>query len=80
MQLPRKQGFQPAVVWQTKERGIRYQGEATVLALEKPRTARYFGWGEQGGRAFVKDQTFMNYFSKLCPAEGSSSTNLCRLR
>lgn len=80
VQLPTKLGSQPAVVWQTKERGLRYQGKATVLSLEKPSTARYFGWGEQGGRSFVKDRTFMNYFSKTCLSEGSSASDFCRLR
>lgn len=80
LQLPTKPGFRPAVVWQTKERGLRYQGQATVLSLEKPSTARYFGWGEQGGRSFVKDQTFMNYFSKICFGEASLRSDFRRLR
>ena len=65
-------GSRPAVVWQTKQRGIRYQGTATILSLEKPSTARYFGWGEQGGRSFAKDKVTMNYFSRSYKIKRSS--------
>ena len=73
-------GSRPTVVWQTKERGIRYQGTATVLALEKPSTARYLGWGEQGGRSFVKIEIFMNYFSEIYPYPHYPWSDLYRLR
>ena len=79
VRLPASPGSRPTVVWQTKERGVRYQGSATVLSLEKPSTARYFGWGEQGGSSFIKDKTFMNCFSKICPRGYPSLSNLCRL-
>ena len=57
-------GWRPSVVWQTSERGLRYQGKSTILSIEKPSTARYFGFGEQGGSSFIKDKTFLDYFSK----------------
>ena len=72
-------GSRPTVVWQTKKRGIRYQDTATVLSLEKPSTARYFGWGEQGGRSFVKNEIFMNYFSEIYPCQRCLSSDLYRL-
>ena len=56
-------GWRPSVVWQTSERGIRYQGKSTILSIKKPSTARYFGFGEQGG-SYFKDKTFLDYFSE----------------
>ncbi|PNS21179.1 hypothetical protein CAC42_3517 [Sphaceloma murrayae] len=52
-----------AVIWQTKERGFQYGQGAVVLNIERTPTARYMGFGEQGGTKFIKDQTFMNYFN-----------------
>ncbi|TKX18260.1 glycosyl hydrolases family 31 protein [Elsinoe australis] len=52
-----------AVIWQTKERGFQYGNGAVVLSVERTPTARYMGFGEQGGTKFIKDQTFMNYFN-----------------
>ena len=65
-------GWRPSVVWQTSERGIRYQGKSTILSVEKPSTARYFGFGEQGGSSFIKDKTFLDYFSKRLYGLGST--------
>ena len=64
IELQEVRGWRPSVVWQTSERGIRYQGNSTILSVEKPCTARYFGFGEQGGSSFIKDKTFLDYFSK----------------
>jgi hypothetical protein len=61
-----------AVIWQTKERGLQYGNGAVVLAIQRTPTARYVGFGEQGGSKFIKDQTFMNYFSRL-------NAKLCRV-
>ncbi|KAF2220735.1 glycosyl hydrolases family 31-domain-containing protein [Elsinoe ampelina] len=52
-----------AVIWQTKERGFQYGNGAVVLSIERTPTARYMGFGEQGGSKFIKDQTFMNFFN-----------------
>lgn len=53
-----------AVIWQTKVRGFRYGYGAVVLSIQKTPTAKYVGFGEQGGKRFAKDKTFMNYFSE----------------
>lgn len=53
-----------AVIWQTKERGLKYGNGAVVLSIQRTPTARFVGFGEQGGSSFVKDQTYMNYPSK----------------
>lgn len=53
-----------AVIWQTKERGLKYGNGAVVLSLQRTPTARFVGFREQGESSFVKDQTYMNYFSK----------------
>ncbi|KAF4556602.1 putative glycosyl hydrolases family 31 protein 6 [Elsinoe fawcettii] len=52
-----------AVIWQTKERGFQYGHGAVVLSVERTPTARYMGFGEQGGSKFIKDRTFMNFFN-----------------
>lgn len=62
-QIPAAPGRRNAIVWQTKERGLLYQGDATVINVDKPQTAKYLGFGEQGGRSLYKDKTFMNYFN-----------------
>ena len=64
VRLPETLGSRASVVWQTKECGLRYQGTATVLTLEKPDLARYLGWGEQAGTSLFKDRVMTNYFSK----------------
>ena len=64
MKLQEVPGWRPLVVWQMSERGIRYQGKSTILSVQKPSTARYLGFGEQGGSSLLKDKTFMDYFSK----------------
>lgn len=43
-----------AVIWRTKERGFQYGQGAVVLTVERTPTARYVGFGEQGGVNFVK--------------------------
>ncbi len=64
VQIPEVAGVRSSIVWQTQVRGLRYQGSATVLSVQKPSTARYLGWGEQAGTSLFKDNTFLNYFSK----------------
>ena len=64
VKLPEKSGVRSSIVWQTKVRGLKYQGAATILSLEKPSSARYLGWGEQAGTSLFKDKTYLNYFSK----------------
>ncbi len=63
-------GATEAVIWQTKECGLHYGHGAVVLFVQKTPTARYVGFGEQGGKNFAKDKTFMNYFSKLLELRG----------
>ncbi|KAL8792282.1 MAG: hypothetical protein Q9195_005161 [Heterodermia aff. obscurata] len=63
LKLQEVPGRRPLVVWQMSERGIRYQGKSTILSVQKPSTARYLGFGEQGGSSLIKDKTFMDYFN-----------------
>ncbi|KAL7276242.1 hypothetical protein RUND412_000778 [Rhizina undulata] len=55
------------VVWQTEDAGLAWKvngtAHATVLAVDKPGSARYLGFGEQGGSALLKENTLMNYFN-----------------
>ena len=79
LELQEVPGWRPSVVWQTSERGIRYQGKSTILSVEKPSTARYLGFGEQGGSSFIKDKTFLDYFSKQFYALELTKADVCRL-
>ncbi|KAG8711613.1 hypothetical protein FRC09_020508 [Ceratobasidium sp. 395] len=53
------------IVWMTKESGILYSrsGKTTVIEVEKPSTARYLGFGEQGGRQLLKSKVIVDYFN-----------------
>ena len=53
-----------AVVWRTKEKPLQWLNNATILAIEKPLSAKYTGFGEQGGNRLFKDNMCMNYFSR----------------
>ena len=79
MKLQEVPGWRPLVVWQMSERGIRYQGKSTILSIQKPSTARYLGFGEQGGSSLLKDKTFMDYFSKLSYRVEPTWVDACRL-
>jgi alpha-glucosidase (family GH31 glycosyl hydrolase) len=61
--IPEVPGQSNAIVWQTKDYGLLYEGDATILNIDKPATAKYLGFGEQGGRSLYKDNSFMNYFN-----------------
>lgn len=57
-------------VWETAEPGIYYtfNGEekedyAIIQAIEKPATAKYIGFGEQGGKSLCKNTAQVNYFN-----------------
>ncbi|KAH7333781.1 glycosyl hydrolases family 31-domain-containing protein [Rhizoctonia solani] len=51
------------VIWQTKQNGILYSGKMTLFEVEKPGTARYLGFGEQGGRQVLKSKQICDYFN-----------------
>jgi len=53
-----------AVIWRTKNNPLQWLDDATVLSIEKPLSAKYTGFGEQGGRKIFKDNVCMNYFSE----------------
>jgi len=57
-------GRSTAIVWQTKERPLKYVDNATILSIKKSSTADHLGFGEQGGRSLFKSETLMNFFSK----------------
>ena len=58
--------YENVVVWETAERGLAYIDRgAAVLSIKESDIAKYMGFGEQGGKALFKKNTFMNYFSKL---------------
>lgn len=59
------EGSKKAIIWETEDRGFKYAGNAAVLSVKKSITAKYIGFGEQGGRHFFKENTYMNYFSKF---------------
>ncbi|MCJ1312452.1 hypothetical protein MMC25_006126 [Agyrium rufum] len=61
LKIPETPGRRDAIIWETKENGLQYQDEATVLSVERPRTAKCLGFGEQGGKALF--ETYMNYFN-----------------
>lgn len=61
--IPAAMGCRNVIVWETKSRGLQYQDDATILHVDKPLTAKYLGFGEQGGRSLFKDKTYMNYFN-----------------
>jgi alpha-glucosidase len=55
-------------VWKTAEPGIYYtpngdEDYAIIQAVSKPITARYIGFGEQGGKALSKNTVQLNYFN-----------------
>ncbi|KAI9657188.1 MAG: hypothetical protein M1821_003355 [Bathelium mastoideum] len=57
------------VVWQTSSQAFSYQGNPNtdvinnvVMNVNKPASAEYLGFGEQGGCTVLKKPTFMNYF------------------
>lgn len=55
-------------VWETAAPGIYYtpNGDddyAIIQAVNKPATARYFGFGEQGGKSLCKDTEQVTYFN-----------------
>ncbi|OCK81473.1 glycoside hydrolase family 31 protein [Lepidopterella palustris CBS 459.81] len=56
-------GAKTAIIWQTKDRPLRYLDNATVLSVETSSTANYMGFGEQGGKSLFKRKTFLNYFN-----------------
>jgi hypothetical protein len=64
LKLHTSKGAEAAVIWKTKPRGLQYQGNATVLSVEKSVTADFMGFGEQGGKHLFKKKTYMNYFSE----------------
>ncbi|KAK7966875.1 glycoside hydrolase family 31 protein [Apiospora aurea] len=61
--IPKERGRANAIIWETKSRAILYQEDATILNVDKPLTAKYLGFGEQGGKHLFKDKTYMNYFN-----------------
>ncbi|KAI8650703.1 Gal-mutarotas-2 domain-containing protein [Fusarium keratoplasticum] len=63
LKLHTSKGAEAAVIWKTKPRGLQYQGNATVLSVEKSVTADFMGFGEQGGKHLFKKKTYMNYFN-----------------
>ncbi len=57
-------------VWGTAEPGIYYtfngqekEDYAIIQAIEKPATAKYIGFGEQGGKSLCKNTAQVNYFN-----------------
>ncbi|KAK7934903.1 glycoside hydrolase family 31 protein [Apiospora marii] len=61
--IPHEYGRANAIIWETKSRALLYQEDATILNIDKPLTAKYLGFGEQGGKHLFKDKTYMNYFN-----------------
>lgn len=51
------------VIWQTKEKGILYSGKTALFEVEKPPSARYLGFGEQGGRQVLKSKMICDFFN-----------------
>jgi len=58
------------VIWQTSPKTFRYYCPSehkmlknVILDVIKPGHGEYIGFGEQGGMAFMKKPTFMNYFN-----------------
>jgi len=55
-------------VWQTANPGIYYtpngaEDYAIIQAVNKPATAKYIGFGEQGGQSLSKNTAQLNYFN-----------------
>lgn len=55
-------------VWQTANHGIYYtpngaEDYAIIQAVNKPATAKYVGFGEQGGQGLTKNTAQLNYFN-----------------
>ncbi|MBE9080403.1 alpha-glucosidase [Romeria aff. gracilis LEGE 07310] len=55
-------------VWQTASPGIYYtangpEDHAIIQAVNKPATAKYIGFGEQGGHGLEKNTAQLNYFN-----------------
>jgi alpha-glucosidase len=55
-------------VWQTANPGIYYTSNgsedyAIIQAVNKPATAKYIGFGEQGGQGLTKNTAQLNYFN-----------------
>lgn len=57
-------------VWETEDPGIYYtfngnekEDYAIIQAIKKPATAKYIGFGEQGGKALNKNTAQVNYFN-----------------
>lgn len=55
-------------VWETASSGIYYtlngdEDYAIIQAVNKPASARYFGFGEQGGKSLCKDTEQVTYFN-----------------
>jgi hypothetical protein len=66
------------IVWQTSPTTFRWNRHPdhhmikdVVLDIIKPGHAEYVGFGEQGGPNFLKQPTFMNYFSEICRDAGT---------
>lgn len=56
------------LVWQTANPGIYYTPNGTedyaiIQAVNKPATAKYVGFGEQGGKSLSKNTEQLNYFN-----------------
>jgi hypothetical protein len=57
------------VVWQTSEKTFRWKFEEPlvkniVLDVVKAGPGEFLGFGEQGGKNFLKKPSFMNYYSQ----------------
>ena len=57
-------------VWETADSGIYYtfngsekEDYAIIQAIKKPATAKYIGFGEQGGKSLCKNKGQVNYFN-----------------
>ncbi len=55
-------------IWETAAPGIYYRANgdddyAIIQSVNKPATARYFGFGEQGGKSLCKDTEQVTYFN-----------------
>ncbi|CAE6345185.1 unnamed protein product [Rhizoctonia solani] len=51
------------VIWQIKPQGILYSGKMSLFEVDKPGSARYLGFGEQGGRQILKSKQICDYFN-----------------
>ncbi|KAL3421005.1 hypothetical protein PVAG01_07450 [Phlyctema vagabunda] len=57
------------IIWQSAKNAFSYQLDTNidiiknvVMSIQKPGSAKYLGFGEQGGRTVLKKPTFMNFF------------------